>query len=140
VKQNAGNIDALRMASLDFPPNDFAFRRCVMKLKNSLKGMVVTAFAATCMSPSHAGLPTWLVGEPAPQSAPTRTIRITPDTRWVNVTGGEVIRFVVGDQAFTVSFDVPLIDGDFDLAQIAPRGALRHPVRGYLARNPLYID
>jgi hypothetical protein len=111
-----------------------------MKLKNSFKGIVAMAFATTFISPSYAALPTWLVGDPAPQSAATRTIWITPDTKWVNVTGGDVIRFVVGGQEFTVNFDVPLVDGDFDLAQVAPRGVLEHPVRGYLARNPLYIN
>jgi hypothetical protein len=41
-----------------------------------------------------------LLGDPAPVYAATRTIVITPDTEYVNITGGEIIRFVVNDKSF----------------------------------------
>jgi hypothetical protein len=114
------------------------FRRIVMTLKNKFKHPVAIAVVATCISPTYAALPTRLIGEPVATSAATRTILITADTKWVNVTGGEAVRFIVGDHEFAVNFDAPLADGDFDLAQVAPAGTLTHRVHAYLARNPLY--
>ena len=68
-----------------------------------------------------------------------QVIVVSEATRHVNVTGGQTVRFVVGDQSFTWSFQngtanvVP-----FDLQQIAPKGALNHAVTTYVADNPLY--
>lgn len=81
-----------------------------------------------------------LLGVAAPVSAATRTIVIAPGTRWVNVTGGETVKFVVGDKAFAWNFDGPQDTPAFDLNLTAPPGILEHKVIAYVAPNPLYMD
>ncbi|HKU06944.1 MAG TPA: CzcE family metal-binding protein [Bradyrhizobium sp.] len=78
-----------------------------------------------------------LLGKAAPESAAARTIVITSDTKYVNVTGGETIRFVVGEKSFLWNFDGRMIDS-FDLNRTAPLGMLDHRVTVYVAPNPMY--
>lgn len=80
-----------------------------------------------------------LYGYPQPPSAYGREIVITPDTRHVNVTGGETIRFIVGDKIFAWNFFVARTVSNFDLNAVAPPGVLDHPVRVYVAPDPRYI-
>jgi len=75
-----------------------------------------------------------LMGMPAVVSMATRTIAIKPDTKYVNVTGGEIIRFTVGDKDFAWNFNGPL--SSFDLARVAP-AVLDRKVTAYVAPNPL---
>ncbi|HEY8027055.1 MAG TPA: CzcE family metal-binding protein [Burkholderiaceae bacterium] len=76
-------------------------------------------------------------GEPVPPSATTRTIVIAPDTKYVNVTGGEVIRFVEGEKSFGWSFDGQL-GYAFELNRVAPPGILDHHVMAYVDPDPYY--
>jgi hypothetical protein len=78
------------------------------------------------------------LGAPAPPVAAERTIVIRPDTRWVNVTGGETIRFVVGDKSFAWAFNVAATVHAFELNRIAPPGMLDHRVTAYVAPDPRY--
>lgn len=80
-----------------------------------------------------------LLGDPAPVTAANRTIVIKPDTDHVNVTGGEIVKFSVGDQAFAWNFDGEAYPPAFDLAIAAPPGLLDHRVMAYIAPNPLYM-
>jgi hypothetical protein len=80
-----------------------------------------------------------LYGDPAAPSAAQRTIVIGPDTRSVNVEGGEVIRFVAGDKEFGWNFLVAGNVGTFRLNEVAPPGVLDHEVRAYVAPDPRYI-
>lgn len=75
--------------------------------------------------------------DPATPALPT--IVITPNTQHVNVTGGDSIRFRVGDQAFAWNFSVAATVWKFDLRDIAPAGILDHPVLAYVAPDPKYI-
>jgi hypothetical protein len=74
------------------------------------------------------------------QSPADEVIVISDTTRYVNVTGGETVRFVVGGHSFTWSFQtggtriLP-----FDLGRIAPKGFLNHRVVAYVAEDPLYM-
>lgn len=79
-----------------------------------------------------------LLGNAAPSSAATRTIVITPETKWVNVEGGEVINFVVGNQSFGWDFYVGTSVWSFDLQLVAPPGVLNHSVKAYLSPDPRY--
>lgn len=79
-----------------------------------------------------------LLGDPVPVSAATRILVIPPQTRYVNVTGGEIVAFVVGDKSFAWSFDGAMDIPPFDLATVAPPGVLDHPVIAYVAPNPWY--
>jgi hypothetical protein len=76
-----------------------------------------------------------LFGSPAPVSLATRTIAIGPGTSYVNVTGGEVIRFDIGDKSFVWNFNGQR--SSFDLAKVAPPGLLARKVTAYVAPNPM---
>lgn len=81
-----------------------------------------------------------LLGEPAPLASATRTVTIGSNTKYVKVTSGEVVKFVVGDKEFAWSFDTNIGDRGFDLSQIAPPGVVTQPVRTYLVRDPSYVN
>lgn len=110
-------------------------------MKRTLLLSSALALGGLWLGLAQAEIRTDLIGEPAPPTAAaTRTIEIQPGTRWVNVTGGEVVKFVVGDKSFVWSFDGTPTSAGFNLNQIAPEGVLDHPVQGYLAPNPLYTN
>lgn len=79
-----------------------------------------------------------LYGDLAPPASAQRTIVIHPDTRHVNVEGGEIVRFVVGDKEFAWNFFVASAISSFDLSEVAPPGILDHPVRAYVKPDPKY--
>lgn len=83
-----------------------------------------------------------VAGSAAPSNASAdQVVVITDTTRHVNVKGGTTVRFVVGDQTFTWSFQ----NGSahvtpFDLETIAPKGVLTHPVTTYVADSTPYVN
>lgn len=79
-----------------------------------------------------------LLGDPAPVSAASRAIVITPATSAVNVTGGEIVKFVAGDKSFAWNFDGANFVNAFELNLAAPPGVLDHKVMAYIAPNPMY--
>lgn len=79
-----------------------------------------------------------LYGLPAPAAAAVRTIVVGPDTRYVNVEGGEIIRFVANGREFGWHFLVARTVNSFDLNEVAPAGVLDHPVRAYVSPDPRY--
>ena len=79
---------------------------------------------------------TELFGGPGSPSMVTRTIVIKPDTKYVNVTGGEVIRFEVDGRSFIWNFNGPR--SSFDLSRVAPPSMLDRKVTAYVAPNPIY--
>lgn len=101
---------------------------------------VLAAFvAATMLMAGCAGPPrVELYGSPAPSAAAQRTIVITPETRWVNVEGGEVVNFVVGDKMFAWDFYVGYTVTHFDLNLVAPPGVLQQRVTAYVSPDPRY--
>ncbi|MFC3458047.1 MULTISPECIES: CzcE family metal-binding protein [Massilia] len=108
--------------------------------KRLAKGMASAGLAASLLA-ACAGPVTPrqdLVGTPVPQTAATRTVVITPETRYVNVVGGDVVRFERGDRAFGWSFDVSPIVAVFALNQVAPPGMLDHEVLVYVEPDPRY--
>ncbi|GAC1327871.1 MAG: hypothetical protein NVSMB28_24670 [Collimonas sp.] len=105
-----------------------------MEAKLLIPTIVATTLCAACSLPPRIDL----LGDPAVVTAATRTIVIAPDTSYVNVTGGEIIKFVVGDKAFAWNFDGADYIDKFDLNQTAPPGILDHRVTAYVAANPLY--
>jgi len=76
-----------------------------------------------------------LLGDPAPISAADRMVRIEPDTKYVVITGGEIIRFNIGDKSFAWHFD-GAGEYHFDLALVAPPGLLDHKVMAYVNPDP----
>lgn len=83
--------------------------------------------------------PVHLYGTPAPVERAERTITITPHTRYVNVEGGEIIRFVTPRGEFGWHFNVaPGVVDDFRLNTVAPPGMLEQTVQAYVAPDPRY--
>jgi hypothetical protein len=130
---------------IDLPNQAIPDREFIMKtnyIMSAIVAIAATAAFATSMSASAAAAPVPLsfLGSAAPATAAERTITINADTKYINVTGGTTVRFVVGDQSFTWSFQtggthiVP-----FDLGLLAPAGTLNHRVVVYVADNPLYV-
>ena len=97
---------------------------------------VVAALALSATSLSAAALTYGdLYGEPADASAAERTIVVTPSTKFVNVKHGEVVKIVAGGKEFAWDFDG--IEQPFELAKIAPQGAIDHNVRVYIERSEM---
>src|ERR1700738_3718449 len=73
-----------------------------------------------------------MYGGPAPAAAAEQTIVITPATTHVNIEGGYIVRFLVGDKDFAWNFNgVGTTPGPLDLREIAPPGVLDHRVLAY---------
>lgn len=110
-----------------------------METKLLLRTALALALALPGLSSTAAAPRLDLLGDPAPTTAAGRTIAITPDTKYVNVQGGEVVRFDVGGHSFAWCFDGPMDVLAFDLARVAPSGMLDHAITAYVSPNPLYI-
>ena len=79
-----------------------------------------------------------LLGYPSTAPAAVRSIVITPDTKWVNVEGGEIINFIVGDKSFAWHFYVGFTVSSFDLRLVAPPGLLQRRIVAYVSPDPMY--
>ncbi|QRX84174.1 CzcE family metal-binding protein [Glaciimonas sp. PAMC28666] len=101
--------------------------------------IAVAALVAVSASAFAGGLTKiTLLGDPVADSAATRVIVIKPDTKYVNVTGGETVKFVVGDKSFAWNFDGSSDISSFDLNRTT--SVLNHKVVAYVAPNPLYME
>lgn len=81
---------------------------------------------------------TAVYGQAATGAAADKQIALTSDTRWVNVSNGDTVRFTSGGQSFVWHFDTLQDAPTFSLAAIAPAGIDVGAVRVYVAANPLY--
>ena len=88
-----------------------------------------TALAATTTAP---------LGTPAAETFTERTINLLPDTKYVNVEQGEIVKFSKGGKTFSWSFDTQGTP-NFNLNEIAPKGAMVDNVRVYVGPNSLYF-
>jgi membrane protease subunit (stomatin/prohibitin family) len=95
-----------------------------------LKAVAVLALSAASLS-AVAMTNADRYGEAASPVAADRTIVISPNTRFVNVNHGEVVKFVSNGQEFAWDFDG--LPQSFDLKQVAPQGALAQNVKVYIA-------
>jgi hypothetical protein len=105
--------------------------RGILELK--MKIHVLTAVALAALA-SHAVLAEpeadfWqqpkIYGEPAPAVRPDQTVRLRPNSHWVNVRYGEIVRFVTQgvngtERSFDWWFDVSPEVTSFYLRKIAP--------------------
>lgn len=108
-----------------------------MKMKSFVPAVLAATLSLAAL-PSLAEIPRRLLGDLAPPEAAERTITITPGTRYVNVEGGEIVRFEAGGTSFAWNFDAGENVMAFDLNQVAPLGMLGRPVIVYISPNPLY--
>ena len=79
-----------------------------------------------------------LLGMAIPASAAAHSVVIRPATRWVNVTGGDTVRFVAGGGAFGWDFHVSPLVQVFDLNRVAPPSMLDRPLPVYVDPDPNY--
>lgn len=111
-----------------------------MKIKSFVPALLALTLSLPAVSSMASPPPVKLLGDPAPTATPERTITITPDTKYVNVEGGEVVKFNAGGQSFTWDFDGAETVTSFDLNRVTPAGMLDHKVTAYVSPNPLYED
>ena len=107
-----------------------------MKTKSLIPTVLALTLSLSALS-SMAATPLNLLGDPAPAAVADRTITITPDTKYVNVQGGQTVKFDVGGKTFAWDFDGPVTS--FDLTRIAPPDLLDHTVTAYVSPNPLHM-
>lgn len=110
-------------------------------MKNNLQSAIsLFAFVllSSCSALPETSTPVRLLGNPAPAEAATRTVVITPDTRYVNAEGGETITFASNGKSFTWNF-APQGSLYFDLSEIAPPGMLDHRVMASVATPQRYL-
>jgi len=104
-----------------------------MKTKLLVPAIAALTLSAAALSAGAATMRTDLLGEPAQASAAERTLVIDANTKYVNVKHGEVIRFIENGRTFVWNFDGLAQPRPFDLAQIAPAGAVDHGVKVYVS-------
>lgn len=118
---------------------DNVFPETDMKKTSLLAGIVSLALSLASHSAAALETPVKLLGDPAPPEAAHYAIAITPATRWVNVIGGEIVRFDVGGKSFAWSFTGATSIASFDLKRVAPPGMLDRSIIAYVAPDPRYI-
>lgn len=110
-----------------------------MKTKSLVSAVLALALSVPALSSIAATpAPLELLGDPAPPTAADKTITITPDTKYVNVQQGQVVKFDVGGKTFAWDFDNAVTVESFDLNRVAPPGMLDHEVRAYIEPNVQY--
>ena len=106
----------------------------------SIPAVLLAAMSCTaCVAPMDTASAIKLWGAPVAVTTAARTIRIAPDTRYVNVAGGETVNFVAGTENFAWRFDGPSEGYSFDLSTAAPPGALSHSVIAYVDADPTFM-
>ena len=102
----------------------------------TLSAASLSAFALTTGDlygePANAAASAVFAGKSA-ASVAERTIVVTPQTKAINVTHGEVVKVKIGSQEFAWDFDG--LARPFDLNKIAPAGVLDHSVRVYVGTS-----
>ncbi|MBV8635712.1 MAG: CzcE family metal-binding protein [Burkholderiaceae bacterium] len=93
-----------------------------------LSGATMSAFAGNDY--------TYLMGEPVNGEHVDRTVVIGSDTKYVNVTNGDAIKFVIGDKTFSWAFNGASTISAIDLNKLTPPGMLDHQVRVYISKAP----
>jgi hypothetical protein len=106
-----------------------------MKLIHAAVTAVVIS-ASAVISANAASTPNF-IGQLMPTDSADRTIVVDANTRHVNVTQGEKMKFVVSGREFAVAFDG--VAQDIDLREFASQGALDRPVRTHVKVSPFMI-
>jgi len=109
-----------------------------MRHRISFLSVCSLALLTSCAASRDSAVRLDLWGDPAPLAAAERTIVITSSTQYINVVGGETIKFVVGDKAFAWNFDGITEGYRFKLNLAAPPQLLDHTVIAYVDPNPQY--
>jgi hypothetical protein len=102
-------------------------------MKLFLQALAAATLSAASLAATAVVSETDMLGNPAHASAVQRTIVINPDTRWVTVEHGEVIRFVANGREFAWAFNG--MSSTFDLNKVAPAGSLDRDLKVYVWPN-----
>src|SRR5882724_1456445 len=102
-------------------------------MKPLFRSIAVLTLSAASLSAFASLKPSDLFGERVQAPSLDRTITITDQTKWVNVTHFEVIRFVSNGREFDWYFNGVAQPRPFDLNQIAPAGFIGHSVMVYVS-------
>ncbi|WP_334189907.1 CzcE family metal-binding protein [Noviherbaspirillum sp.] len=109
-----------------------------------IRGFLTLAFTGICLSLAPYSLAqrsyVHLYGDPAPATVADKTIEIRPDTRHVNVVGGDIVQFLVNGKSFTWRFNVARTVSAFDLKEVAPAGLLDRTIMAYVSPDPRYFS
>ena|SRR5229473_3306265 len=95
--------------------------------------LLVTSVVSTLLFASmsaHALTSADLLGAPAQPAAADRTIVVDGNTKYLNVTKGEIVDLQVNGKEFAWEFDG--VQDRFALNRITPEGLLDHPVTVYV--------
>lgn len=108
-----------------------------------LTGVAIAALSLSLVFGTHAYAsgPTGTAadyGSAAKHSDATRTITLAPGEKTINVTRGETVTIVVGQQRFSWNVQTFSNTTVFPLAEIAPKEMPADGVLVYVANNPLY--
>lgn len=119
-------------------------------LRNALVSIVGASVVAGAfvVAPAFANHPASnpFLGTPVHEGIVERTIKVDRDividtsTKWVNVTGGETIRFVVDGKSFVWLFDVYDRSLKSELNKIAPAGILNRKIDVFVSPDPRYTS
>ncbi len=111
-------------------------------MRNHLAFLAVAgafALAAPAFANHPAASPN--LGTPVHEGKADRSIVLDAGMKWINVTGGETIKFVVDGKSFLWQFDVYNTSPVFDLDRIAPAGMLGgRAIKVYVAPDPVYAS
>ncbi len=112
-----------------------------LKQIGTLAACCMLSFAAPARAES-ASQYRWQFGDSAEGGRYDREIVVAPNTRWINVTAGQVVRFVLADTAnasaaFTWHFDA-FSGGVADLRRLAPDGMVAPNIKVYIAKDSHY--
>jgi hypothetical protein len=80
-----------------------------------------------------------LLGSSSSPSTARSTIVVTPNTDYVTVKRGDIVKFIAADKEFTWDFNGPDTVSSFELNRVAPPGLLDHKVVAYVDSNPLSL-
>jgi hypothetical protein len=106
-----------------------------MKLIHAAVTAVVVS-ASAAISAYAASTPNF-IGQLVQTDSADRTIVVDANTRDVNVTQGEKVKFVASGREFVVAFDG--VAQGIDLRELAPQGALDHAVRTHVEASPFTL-
>lgn len=67
-----------------------------------------------------------------------RTVVVGPETRYINVERGDLVKFVVGDKSFSWKFNAPTTISEVNMSEVAPAGMLNHEVKAYIKHIPVF--
>ena len=107
-------------------------------MKRTALFLLPLALLSACAA-QRGEVPISFLGSPIPETTAEKTIEIFPETKWVNVDGGETYRFVIEGKAFGWAFNAPYGPSSFDLQRVAPPGMLNRPVTAYVKPDPKYM-